>query len=123
MGLQVGDGGLHVVEEARELDLVDVWHVLERFVAGGEAGGAPKVVNAQRVDTLFGEAESQFFVEVVEAAHVGADDDTWRVGRGLGRRVREVGGERGTVGAGKGHVLALGLAGVPGGLGGRSLGL
>ena len=82
VGLEIGYGGLHVFKETTELDLLDVRHVLEQFVAGGETGGASEVVNAEGVDTLFGEAKSQLFVEVVEAAHVGADDDAWRVAAG-----------------------------------------
>src|SRR6476661_3661581 len=110
MGLKIGNSGLYILEDVAEPDLLDMGHVLERFVAGGRAGGAPKVVNAEGVDTLLGEAESELFVEVVEAAHIGADDNAGRVGRGLGR-VREVGGEDGTARAGKGYVLAVGLAG------------
>src|SRR5579884_2105741 len=63
--------GLHILLEGRSLHLLNMGPELKRVVAGRQSGGAAKIVDCQRANALFGEAQSQVFVELVQAAHIG----------------------------------------------------
>ena len=85
----------------------DVRFPVEVLAALLDPGGAPEVVEGDRVVSRLGEALGQLDVEAVEAADVGEDHHPRPGGRGrLGQR----GGELVAVGGGQGDRLGGGTA-------------
>ena len=95
------DGGGDIGLNALGRRLLDVFHVLEVVAALRHPGGATEVVERNGRDPTLGEAQCQFLVEPVEAAHVRQDHDAYvhRLLRGrreggegisVARREREV---------------------------------
>ena len=96
------DGGSDVGLDAVGSCLVDVGHVVEVLAALAHACRPPEVVDRYRRDSSLGEAERELFVEAIEPADVGQDDDA--VAAWLFRLGRE-GGEPVSVGRLEGQVL------------------
>src|SRR4051794_40653249 len=105
-------GGLRRVRVGLDLRgprLLDVRHVLEVLVALARAGGAPEVVDRDRVVAGVGEALRELDVEAIEAADVREDDHGGAAGR-LGG-LRQGGGELGAVRRRQLELLGPGAAG------------
>src|SRR5579885_3682342 len=71
---QIGLGCMNISSKALDLHLLDMRHVFKGIIPAAQAGSAPEVVNCNCGNTHLGKAQGQFFVELVQPAHIGIDN-------------------------------------------------
>src|SRR6266516_5623110 len=48
-----------------------MWHVIKRLISRADTSSATKIINRHGRDTYFGEAQRQFFIELMQPSHIG----------------------------------------------------
>jgi hypothetical protein len=104
-GAHVSQRGRDISKKRIQLELLYVWHEVEGVIARGEAGSAAKIVNSYRAYAYLGKTQRQFFIELVQPAHIG--EDKYLCPRGTAR-LGGIGSKTIPVRCGEHDILSLG---------------